>query len=721
VAEAWNFTGESVGLGTPGDRVTLVEGSAFVISSSNGDLVPGGAEGFFFRDTRFLSRLELRVNGQHPEPLAKTTPEPYSATFVGRIPPRPGLADSTLMVTRSRYIGRGMREDLTIQNFGDEAAYCRVELSYDADFAGLFEVKEGRVGVPVYRRPKNTDGRIRFSHRHGSHVRAVSIGFSEPAVLDAELAKFEAIIPPKGQWSLCQQVSCSIDEDEIEPRWPCGHPIERSMPAERMAKWRRSVPILATDHDGLRNVVARSAEDLGALRIFDPDFPERAVVAAGAPWFMTLFGRDSLITSWMALLVDPDLALGVLQTLSRFQGKEINPRNEEEPGRILHEMRFGEASSLSLGGGTVYYGTADATPLFVMLLGELRRWGLAREAVDELLPHADRAMEWIEHYGDRDGDGYVEYQRTSDRGLINQGWKDSFDGVRFADGRIPQAPIALCEVQGYVYGAYLARAYFAGEQGDKAMEAGLRRRAAELKANFNRDFWLEDKGWLAMGLDRDKKPIDALTSNMGHCLWTGILDAEKARIVAERLVSRDLFSGWGVRTLATSMVGYNPISYHCGSVWPHDNAIVAAGLMRYGFVEESQRVIMAMLDAAIQQGGRLPELFSGLDRIALPMVVGYPTSCSPQAWSAASPLLMLRTLLRLDPWVPRGKVWLHPALPDQIKRLRVDRIPLAGSRVSVEVEGDSVSVTGLPPDLELVEAPRHPLTGRSIQPPTPGS
>jgi glycogen debranching enzyme len=191
--------------------------------------------------------------------------------------------------------------------------------------------------------------------------------------------------------------------------------------------------------------------------------------------------------------------------------------------------------------------------------------------------------------------------------------------------------------------------------------------------------------------------------------------------VAERLVSRDLFSGWGVRTLATSMVGYNPISYHCGSVWPHDNAIVAAGLMRYGFVEESQRVIMAMLDAAIQQGGRLPELFSGLDRIALPMVVGYPTSCSPQAWSAASPLLMLRTLLRLDPWVPRGKVWLHPALPDQIKRLRVDRIPLAGSRVSVEVEGDSVSVTGLPPDLELVEAPRHPLTGRSIQPPTPGS
>ena len=218
------------------------------------------------------------------------------------------------------------------------------------------------------------------------------------------------------------------------------------------------------------------------------------------------------------------------ETLARFQGREVNPRNEEEPGRILHEMRFGEAATLSLGGGTVYYGTADATPLFVMLLGELRRWGLAREAVDELLPHADRAMEWIERYGDRDGDGYVEYQRTSDRGLVNQGWKDSFDGVRFADGRLPHTPIALCEVQGYVYAAYLARAYFAGEQDNKAMEADLRRRAAELKTNFNRDFWLEDKGWLAMGLDRDKQPIDALTSDMGHCLWTGILDAEKAAL-----------------------------------------------------------------------------------------------------------------------------------------------------------------------------------------------
>jgi glycogen debranching enzyme len=701
----------SVSLGRPGDRVTLIEGSAFLISSPSGEVAPEMAEGFFFRDTRFLSRWSLQVNGETPEPLARAVPDPYTATHVARGRPHSGRADSNLMLERRRYVGRGMREDLVVRNFGEEAAYCAVQLTFGADFADLFAVKEGRAGLDGEAEPVSDRDSIVFERKTGTHRRRLRISFSEPATVDGPIAGWELIIPPKGSWSLCQQFSCSIDGDEIEPRWLCGQPVARAKPAERMAAWRRSVPVLDTDHEGLRAVVAKSAEDLGALRIFDPDFPERTVVAAGAPWFMTLFGRDSLISAWMALIVDPELALGTLQTLARFQGTEVRPYNEEEPGRILHEMRFGEASSLSLGGGTIYYGTADATPLFVMLLGELRRWGLAREAVDELLPHADRALGWIDKFGDRDGDGYVEYQRTSDRGLRNQGWKDSEDAVRFADGRLAEPPIALAEVQGYTYGAYLARAFFAAEQGDSALSTELRSRAAELKANFNRDFWLEDRGWLAMGLDRDKKPIDALASNMGHCLWTGILDADKADQVAKKLTGPDMFSGWGVRTLGASMAGYNPISYHCGSVWPHDNAIVAAGLMRYGYVREAQRVVMAVIDAAMAQGARLPELYSGLERMEVPLVVPYPTSCSPQAWAAASPLLMLRTLLRLDPWVPRGKVWLHPALPEQIKYLHVGRIPLAGARVSVTVDGGSVVVDGLPDDLELVDAPRHPLTG----------
>jgi glycogen debranching enzyme len=467
--------------------------------------------------------------------------------------------------------------------------------------------------------------------------------------------------------------------------------------------------VLAAQEE-LPHIIARSLEDLGALRIFDPDFPERAVVAAGAPWFMTLFGRDSLLTSWMALIVDPDLALGTLQTLARFQGTKVDPRTEEEPGRILHEMRFGEATSLSLEGGSVYYGTADATPLFVMLMGELRRWGLAREAVDQLLPHVDAAMSWITDYGDRDGDGYVEYQRASDRGLHNQGWKDSFDGVRFANGDLPRTPIALCEVQGYVYAAYLARGYFAGEMGDVHGERHWRTKAAALKERFNKDFWVEDRGWFAMGLDGEKRQIDALASNMGHALWTGIVDEDKARVVGERLLSPELFSGWGVRTLATDMGGFNPISYHCGSVWPHDNALIAAGLMRYGMVDEAQRVVVGMLDAARVQGGRLPELFSGLDRAEFPLVVSYPTSCSPQAWASAAPLLFLRTLLRFDPWVPHGKVWIDPVIPERWGTVHVQRIPLAGSRISVLIENGACKVEGLPDGIELVTRPRDPLT-----------
>ena len=712
VADAWNFSGESVALGQHDGIVTLVQGSAFCISGRSGDMALGAPHGLFFRDSRFLSRFELRLNGQRPEPLEASTPDPFSAVFVSRTRPRPGQADSTLLVFRHRYIGRGLREDVVIRNFADEPAFCSVEVVLDADFAHLFDVKEGRVRTdPDHELDVSEEGgALVYRVRRGTLRRASRVSFGERAQLGGGRAVFEVIVPARSDWSTCMQLTPVIDGEVVEPRYPCGEPVGRAAPTERMTKWRRQMPAVDSDHEGLRRAVARSAEDLGALRIFDPDYPERTVVAAGAPWFMTLFGRDSILTAWMALLVDPDLALGVLQTLARFQGTKVDARQDEEPGRILHEMRFGEAASLSLGGGQVYYGTADATPLFVMLLGEMRRWGLAREIVDQLMPHADRAMEWIEVYGDKDGDGYVEYQRATDRGLVNQGWKDSWDGVRYAEGGVARAPLALCEVQGYVYAAYLARAHFAHEAGDTATVDRYRAKAAALKEAFNRDFWLEDKGWYAIALDAQKNPVDSLTSNIGHCLWTGIVDEDKAERVAEHLLSPPMFSGWGVRTLATTMGGYNPISYHCGSVWPHDNAIIAAGLMRYGFVSHAQRVIMAMLDAANSLGGRLPELFTGLERGEFPGVVGYPTSCSPQAWAAASPLLFLRTLLRLEPWVPHDKVWLSPALPPEIRRLRVDRIPLGGRRVSVAADGDNVKVEGLAAEVELITVPRDPLT-----------
>jgi len=705
VADPWNFAGESPPLGGPGATVTLVQGSAFCISAANGDIRAGTSDGLYFRDTRIVSTLALTVNGQAPDPLAGTATDPFSAAFVAR-------SGAHLLVRRDRYIGRGMREDLVITNFGDEGSYCAITYRIEADFADLFEVKEGKVtGTLEHSVERRDNGAVHLARRNGSR-RGVRVQLSSESAGPLDSATtVEVIVAPRGEWRACLQITPIIEDEEVQPRYVCGQPVGRAAPAERLQKWRRESPVVTTAHQGLRSAVIRSVDDLGALRIFDPDYPERTVVAAGAPWFMTLFGRDSLLTSWMALIVDPDLALGVLQTLARFQGNDVDARNDEQPGRILHEMRFGDAASLSLGGGSVYYGTADATPLFVMLLGELRRWGLAHEVVDQLLPHADRAMAWIDEFGDADGDGFVEYHRASDRGLVHQGWKDSHDGIRFANGDLAHAPIALCEVQGYVYGAYLARAHFADELDDGATAQRYRTRAAELKEAFNRDFWLPDRGWFAMALDDHKRPVDALASNMGHCLWTGIVDEDKAAQVAAHLVGPDLFSGWGVRTLASSMCGFNPISYHNGSVWPHDNALIAAGLMRYGFVEEAQRIVMAMLDASATAAGRLPELFTGLGRDEFPTVVSYPTSCSPQAWAAASPLLFLRTLLRLEPWVPHGKVWVAPVVPAALGALRVEGIPLGGSRVSIDVDVDGAcTVEGLPPGVDVVREPRNPLT-----------
>ena len=723
-------------------RVVVVEGSCFAVSAAGGDIGEDPRDGLFYQDRRLISRLELLVNGARPEPLGGTAEDrpsgsladPSDATFVYRARSVAAVGEPTLLVTRRRLVGRGMREDIEVRNYGREAAYCSVEVLVDSDFAEVQAVKVGAVvdGQPEvaagaaatgtgaeWPQPIASGGQV-WSEPHpgglsiywqrGSSRRGARVEFGSGARIDGHRASFEVIVAAGESWSTCVEVGALVDGEAVDPLYRRGEPVERNAPMERLARWRRQVPMVTTDHAAFSSALARSAEDLGSLRLFDPDHPERLIVAGGLPWAMTLVGRDALLTAWMALPLDPDLALGVLQTLARFQGADVDPRSEEEPGRILHHVRFGEATDLTLDAGRSYYGTADATPLFVMLLGELRRWGLAGEIVDELLPHADRALEWVLQFGDRDGDGYVEYQRATDRGLPNQGWKESPGAVRSADGRPAQTPIALCEVQGYVYAAFVARGHFAREAGDEQGAAAWFGRAGALKEAFNRDFWLEEHGWYAMALDAQKEPADALTSNIGHCLWTGIIDEDKADEVARRLVSPEMLSGWGVRTLASSMAGYNPASLHCGSVWPHDAAIVAAGLMRYGYVEEATRVVMQLVDAAEAGRGRLPELYSGLSREELPAVLAHPTACSPHAMASAVPLLLLRTLLRLDPWVPSGRVWLSPVLPDEIGELVVDRVPLGGGRVRIEAHGGSLKVDGLPSGLEVVQAGRSPLT-----------
>lgn len=695
--------------------VSLVEGQTFCRSGRTGDMSTDAAHGLFLLDTRVLSHWELRVDGRVLEPLSVDVTDPFTAEFVGRAHPSAGHADADIVVFRRRDIGSGMRERLSVVSYGLEVLTPVVELSCDVDFADLFEVKEGRSNRPGHLRRSTTRSGFRYRNGGSPVTKAVDLAASEPATLGAGTFTWRPTLAPRRSWEVCLEVVVSLAGEAVEPRFRCTGGDTRSVPAQRIATWRARLPSVDTDHVELGAAVRRAGEDLGALRIFDPEHPDTAIVAAGAPWFMTVFGRDSLLTGWMTLLADPTLARGVLETLARFQGSETDPATEEEPGRILHEMRFGGSGGPPLRSGQVYYGSIDATPLFVMLLGEARRWGLGEEIVRALLPHADRALEWIGRFGDRDGDGYVEYQRADGRGLVNQGWKDSWDAIRGSDGELARAPIALCEVQGYVYAAFTARAQLAREAGDQPTFDRYSEKAATLRRRFNADFWLERHGWYALGLDADKRPIDALASNVGHCLWTGIIDEEHAEPVARRLMSGEMFSGWGIRTLATSMRAYNPVSYHNGSVWPHDNALCAAGLARYDFVEAAHRVIGAQIDVAAAHDGRLPELFAGFDRGAPPSPAAYPTSCSPQAWAAAAPLLWLRTLLGLDPCAPAGQVLLRPELPDWMQRLRVDGVLIGGERLTVAIEGDRVEVTGSG-SLDVIAEPGPPPVPVTMEP-----
>jgi glycogen debranching enzyme len=692
------------------DGVSLVDGSSFCVSRATGDLV-GDVDGLYVAGRRVLSRCVLRLDGRALVPIDRHLDDPAAATFVARAGGS-AQGDSPVVVRR-RLVGSDpcLHDDIEVRNVGDEATYVEVELEVAADMAGALDVYHGRArSEPV--EPQDVDGEIVLARGRGGSRVGCRVAASENVLVGAGTLRWEAIVPARSTRTVTFVVTPlpAAGDDQASTPAPRSARTRGSESGERLERWRRGVPDIDTDHHPLALALRRSARDLGTLRVLDPEFPERAAVAAGSPWFLAVHGRDALLAAWMSMVVDPDLALGTLETLARFQGTDVDDRTEEQPGRIPHRLPFGPDGFGDGGaglGGTISYGAVDATPLFVMLLGELRRWGLAPEVVERLLPHADRALDWITDFGDRDGDGYVEYQRPTDRGELHQGWKDSRDPVRFPDGQVARGPIALAEVQAYVYAAFRARAHFAVEAGDAAAAAMWRDRASALQAAFNRDFWVEDRGWVAMALDGDKRPVPALTSNIGHCLWTGILDEPKAAAVAKHLVSSDLFSGWGVRTMAASMGGYDPVSLHTGAVWPHDNALCVAGLVRYGRVDEAHHIVMAQLEAAGADGGRLAVL-CGFDRDDVQGPVRFPDACTIRAWSAATPLAYLRALLRIDPWVPKGKLSLAPALPAAIRRLHVSRIPLLGSRVTVRVEGDDVDVDGLPPGIELLSDPRLP-------------
>ncbi|MBT2548148.1 glycogen debranching N-terminal domain-containing protein [Arthrobacter sp. ISL-65] len=685
-----------LGVGT----LTLVEGSSFCISAANGDLQPEHPHGVFFEDTRILSRWILTVNGEPLEPLAAKTKEPYRALMVGRVRRSDGFTDSPLIVERLREIGAGISEQITVRNYSPAPADCVVALQVEVDFADIFEVKEAHIQRRWEKLLEAAGESLTIRGfcqdvRKGVEVRALG------ADITPEALSYRVNIPPYGYWTTVLTVTPIMEAAGspivfVHPNGDGGCPQDR-----RRQEWVSKIPVLHIGNHSLERTLRRSYDDLGALRIEDPAHPERNVVAAGAPWFMALFGRDSLWASIMALPVDPSLAIGTIQTLADRQGSTVNPRTEEEPGKILHEVRLDVSSGLALGGKSAYYGSVDATPLFVALLGEVSRWGFAAETIAALMPHVDRALEWIRSYGDKDGDGFVEYKRLNDQGLINQGWKDSWDGINFADGTLAKPPIALCEVQAYVYSAYLARSWLACDAGDMDVAVKYRDRAARLKRQFNEAFWLPDRGYYAIALDAMKRPVDACASNMGHCLLFGLIDEDKAPLVVKRLMSREMFSGWGVRTLASNMGAYNPASYHNGSVWPHDNAIIVAGLLRYGFNVEAQRIASALLEAAEYSEGRLPELFCGFSREQFDEPVPYPTACSPQAWAATTPIMLVKSLMGYYADVALGGLWMNPLLPESYGDVHISNAPMANGRITIDVSGSTATVRGLPEGMVL--------------------
>jgi glycogen debranching enzyme len=691
----------SVGAGA----VTLVEGSSFCISLPNGDIQPEHPHGVFVQDTRILSGWRLTINGQPLEPLTAQTMEPYRALFAGRVPRADGHADSPLIVERLREVGAGIQEDITVRNYSLRPADCLIALRVEADFADLFEVKEARI-PRRWDETRQADGGTLIIRAKWQDVRKNVTVKATGAEITSEVLTYRVTVPPHGHWSTVLTVMPNLDGVGSAPAFVHSVGDGLSPRDRRRREWVAKIPVVRMGNRSIERTLRRSYDDLGALRIEDPDHPDRVVVAAGAPWFMTLFGRDSLLASEMALPVDPSLALGTLQTLADRQGNVVDPMSEEEPGKILHEVRLDVSSGLSLGGKSTYYGSVDATPLFVAVLGSVSRWGFAKETILALLPHADRALEWILKYGDSDGDGFVEYERLNDQGLINQGWKDSWDGINFADGTLAEPPIALCEVQAYVYDAYMSRAWMAYDMGETALANDLTERAARLKKQFNEQFWMPERGYYAIALDGKKRQVDACASNMGHCLWGGLADADKAPQVVERLMSPEMFSGWGVRTLASDMGAYNPASYHNGSVWPHDNALIMAGLLRYGFVAEAQRISTALLEAAEYSDGRLPELFCGFGRDQFPEPVPYPTACSPQAWAATTPIHLVTSLMRYDTHVSLGGLWMDPALPESYGDLHITNAPLAEGRITIDIANSVPSVQGLPQGMTFLQGHR---------------
>jgi glycogen debranching enzyme len=666
-----------------GDLIVL-DGTTFFCSDSAGNVEPGEAEGFFYEDVRHLSRWRLSVRDVPLRVVTSRQIDYYSARIV--LAPETGGEADGLSIVRDRFVTEGVHEDLAVRNDGERELHIRLDLELGSDFADLMQAQAEQ---------ENGDGR--FSTRVGTRAltldysldgyrRGTAIAFRKQPRLSRTRAVFDLRLAPRGEWKTCIDVTPLVEGDRRPPLLKCG---SFARPAAKMPmsveEWIEDAPTLDCSSVSLLRTYEQSLLDLASLRIRPADVHIRwAMPGGGIPWFMTVFGRDSLITAYEMLPIQADLAEATLEALASLQATEWDNYRDAEPGKIPHELRRGTFAKTGRIPHTPYYGTHDATPLFLILLDEYERWTGDEALVRRLEPNARAALAWIEGPGDLDADGYLEYRKRSesDHALENHCWKDSHDGVVWPDGRTVEPPIATCELQGYAYDARVRAARLAREAWrDDELAGRLERDAADLKRRFNRDFWLGARKGFAFALDGEKRHVDTLTSNQAHLLWSGIVDEDKARHVVQLLLRKRLFSGWGLRTLSNEHDAYDPLAYHRGTVWPHDTAIAAEGMRRYGFRDEATRVCMALLDAAAAFDHRLPEVFSGFEHDATGVPIAYPDALVPQSWSAAAPMLVLRTLLGLD--VTGARLRTRPHMPPELGRVRLRGVKVRGSRRDV--------------------------------------
>ncbi len=655
-------------------QTAIHQGETVLVSESDGRIAWPSNKGLYFRDTRLISSWMIYANGQQWELLNGGAVTYYAArvyltnpaihTQDRVIPPQ------TLSLMLGRSVSGGMHEDLDIVNHGRETVQFQLELSVRCDFADIFEVKSD----DIVRRGRietlwsKEEQRLRTNYVNGDFSRAVTICArrqSSRAVYANGRLSFGIVLPPEASWHCCLAYDLEDGEERIPAPHECTTEAHGSEHAEALADWLQNVMKLRTSNEEFYRMYRRALEDMAALRLPIPGTDTMAFMpAAGLPWFVAPFGRDSLIVSLQNLLIYPGFARGTLEVLGSLQATEDDPHRDAEPGKILHELRRGELAYFKLIPHTPYYGTADATPLYLITLHAAWRATGDRSLLERHLSTAEACLEWIDKYGDRDGDGFQEYQTRSDVGYENMGWKDSGDSVVYPDGSLVKGPKALCELQGYVYDAWLRMAEVYDELGNSERAKELRDKAKILYKQFNDTFWNEEFGFYAFCLDGDKKQVLTVASNPGHCLLSGIVPPDRAARVVQRLMQPDMWSGWGIRTLSVENPAFNPYNYQTGAVWPHDNGIIALGFKRYGFGVEAAAIAHDISRAAGHfMANQLPELYAGVQRDDGNFPVQYLGANVPQAWAAGSAFMLIEAMLGIMPDAPSGRVYIDPLLP----------------------------------------------------------